>query len=90
MVGGSPRFFPLVVAFYPLSAASLVLALRRPAAAPALAVAVALAAGAVAAAKGRSRRETLAFATLAPVYGLAHGAGMWRGLTYLAGKRLRA
>jgi glycosyltransferase involved in cell wall biosynthesis len=82
-------FFPLVVAFYPLSAASLVVVLRRPAAAPALALAVSLAAGVVAAAKGRSRRETLSFATLAPVYGLAHGAGMWRGLAYLVGTRLR-
>ncbi len=46
------RFFPAVVAFYPVSAALAVAALRRPAAVPAGALGVALAAGAVAAAAG--------------------------------------
>jgi glycosyltransferase involved in cell wall biosynthesis len=76
-------FFPLVLAFFPLSGAAVAVAARKPTAVPVMAGAVALAAGAVAAAKGRSRTETLSFAALAPVYALAHGAGMWRGLTLI-------
>ena len=72
-----------MLAFFPLSVAAVAVAARKPAAAPVMAGAVALAAGAVAAAKGRSRSETLSFAALAPVYALAHGAGMWRGLTLI-------
>jgi glycosyltransferase involved in cell wall biosynthesis len=82
-------FFPLVVAFYPLSLGAAILAVRRPVAVPLIAVTSVLAAGSVAAAKGRSRDETLAFAGLAPVYALAHGAGMWRGLSLIVANRLR-
>jgi glycosyltransferase involved in cell wall biosynthesis len=82
-------FFPLVVAFYPMSAACALVALRRPLTVPALAALTAATAGAVAAAKGRDRDETLSFAALAPVYALAHGVGMWRGLGMLAAQRLR-
>lgn len=82
-------FFPLVVAFYPLSLGATALAVRRPVAVPILAGASVLAAGAVAAVKGRSRDETVAFAGLAPVYALAHGAGMWRGLSLMLANRLR-
>ena len=74
-------FFPVVVAFFPLSAATVVLAAKRPAAIPALAGAAALTAGAVATATGRTKSEAISFAALAPVYALAHAAGMWRGLT---------
>jgi glycosyltransferase involved in cell wall biosynthesis len=81
-------FFPLVVGFYPLSLGAVLLVVRRPATAPILAGASVLAAGAVAAVKGRSRDETLAFAGLAPVYALAHGAGMWRGLSLMLANRL--
>lgn len=80
--------FPLVVTFYPLSVGAVLLAVRRPMAMPILASASVVAAGAVAALKGRSRDETLAFAGLAPVYALAHGAGMWRGLTLMLANRL--
>ncbi len=73
------RFFPAVVAFYPVSAALAVAALRRPALVPVGALGVAAAAGAVAAAAGRPRFEALSFAALAPVYAVAHGAGMWKG-----------
>ncbi len=82
-------FFPLVVAFYPLSLGAAVLAVRRPVAVPILAGASVLAAGAVASVKGRGRDETIAFAGLAPVYALAHGAGMWKGLALMVGNRLR-
>ena len=78
------RFFPAVLAFYPASAACALLAVKRPVAVPVLAGVVSLAAGGVAAARGRSRREAIFFAALVPVYALAHGAGMWRGLTLLA------
>jgi glycosyltransferase involved in cell wall biosynthesis len=81
-------FFPLVVAFYPLSLGAAALAVRRPAAVPIVAGASVLAAGAVAAVKGRSRDETLAFAGLAPVYAVAHGAGMWKGLILMVANRL--
>jgi glycosyltransferase involved in cell wall biosynthesis len=82
-------FFPLVVAFYPVSAALAFAALRRPVAVPALAAVAAVTAGTVAATRGRVRDETLAFAVLAPVYAIAHGVGMWRGLAMLAAQRLR-
>jgi glycosyltransferase involved in cell wall biosynthesis len=83
------RFFPLVVGFFPLSAALVVLVLRRPVAAPALAAVTAAAAGAAAARARRPVFETLSFAALAPVYAAAHGAGMWRALAALARERLR-
>ena len=73
------RFFPAVVAFYPVSAALAVAVLRRPGLVPAGALCVAAAAGAVAAAAGRPRFEAVSFGTLAPVYAVAHGAGMWKG-----------
>jgi hypothetical protein len=81
-------FFPLVVAFYPLSVGVILLAARRPVAVPALAGASVVAAGALSALKGRSRDETLAFAGLAPVYAVAHSAGMWRGLSLIVTNRL--
>jgi glycosyltransferase involved in cell wall biosynthesis len=83
------RFFPIVVSFYPLSVAALLLVLRRPLAAPALAAAGAATAVAVTAGRGRPRREVAAFAALAPLYAVAHGLGMWRGLAMLVASRLR-
>lgn len=83
------RFFPLVVAFFPLSAVVALLVLRRPLAAPIL---VGVTAGLAAALAARARRpafETFSFAALGPVYAVAHGAGMWRGLGALARERLR-
>jgi glycosyltransferase involved in cell wall biosynthesis len=82
------RFFPVVAAFFPVSAGLALASLRRPALAPAVAVTAAAAAGAVAAAAGRSRFEMAAFAALAPVFGAAYGVGMWRGLGLLAQRRL--
>jgi hypothetical protein len=54
-----------------------------------MALALSAASGAFAVAKRRDRSEALAFAALTPVYGLAHGAGMWRGLALLLAARLR-
>jgi len=83
------RFFPFAVAFFPLSTVLAAASFRRPALVPAFAATAAAAAGAVAAAAGRSAFETASFAALAPVYAVAHGAGMWRGLALLARDRSR-
>jgi glycosyltransferase involved in cell wall biosynthesis len=74
------RFFPVVVAFFPLSAALAAAALRRPAVAPAAAVVCGVAAAAYGARARRSLEEIRALALVTPVYALGHGLGMWRGL----------
>jgi glycosyltransferase involved in cell wall biosynthesis len=74
------RFFPIVVAFFPVSLVLALASLRRPAVISAAAAASGLAAGAVATAAGRSRFETLSFAWLVPLYAVGHAIGMWRGL----------
>ncbi len=78
---GTPksRFFPAVVAFFPLSAALALLALRRPLVAPAVVAGSGLAAAAYGLYAGRSRRELVVLATVTPVYAIGHGLGMWRG-----------
>jgi glycosyltransferase involved in cell wall biosynthesis len=74
------RFFPAFVAFYPLSALLALAAVRR----PPLALYVAGVVSATAAGLGLARRrrafEIASLALVAPVYGIAHGTGMWRGL----------
>jgi len=82
------RFFPITVAFFPLSAGLALASLRRPRLVPALAATTAAAAGTVAAVSGRSVFEIASFSALVPVYAVAHGAGMWRGLALLARHRL--
>jgi glycosyltransferase involved in cell wall biosynthesis len=78
---GTPesRFFPAVVAFFPLS---LVL-LRRPSLIPAALVAAGAAAAAYAASAGRPRRDVEVLAAVTPVYVLGHAIGMWRGVIEL-------
>jgi glycosyltransferase involved in cell wall biosynthesis len=83
------RFFAGAVAFYPLSMVLARALLRRPALVPAAAAAGGLAAGAVAVSAGCAPSEARAFGALAPVYAVAHGAGMWRGLGMLVLGRLR-
>jgi Glycosyl transferase family 2 len=80
--------FPAVVAFYPLSLAGAIFVFKRPGLAGALAAGAAASAGAVALRRGYRPPAALAFAALMPVYALAHGAGMWRGLQLLAANRL--
>jgi glycosyltransferase involved in cell wall biosynthesis len=84
------RFYPAVVAFYPTSAVLAALALRRPWLVPVVGAGCSLAGAAVAVRAGRSTSDVRAFAALAPVYALAHGAGMWRGLAMAARDRLAA
>jgi len=78
---GTPesRFFPGVVAFFPLSAALAAATLRRPVLAPAAAAACGLVAAAYGVKAGRSRREVAVLAGVTPVYALGHALGMWRG-----------
>jgi glycosyltransferase involved in cell wall biosynthesis len=79
---GTPesRFFPAVAAFFPVSAALALSALRRPSVVPASLAACGLAAAAYGLAAGRSEREVQVLATVTPVYAVGHGLGMWRGL----------
>jgi glycosyltransferase involved in cell wall biosynthesis len=84
------RFFPAVAAFYPVSAALAGAALRRPGLVPVGALGVAAAAGVLAAAAGRPRFEAVSFGALAPVYAVAHGAGMWQGAALALRRRLGA
>jgi glycosyltransferase involved in cell wall biosynthesis len=74
------RFFPVVVAFYPVSAALVVTSLRRPSVLPAAAAACGLAAAALGIKARRSRREVRALAIVTPLYATGHALGMWRGL----------
>lgn len=78
------RFFPVVVAFYPVSAGLALAAVRRPSVVPLAAACVAGAAGAAAARRRRPAAEIASFAALAPVYAVAHGLGMWKGLALAA------
>jgi glycosyltransferase involved in cell wall biosynthesis len=82
------RFFPLVVAFFPLSAGLVAVTVRRPMLAPAALAACGLAAAAYGVRAGRSRREVRALLAVTPVYALGHGLGMWRGLVEVARGRL--
>jgi hypothetical protein len=81
------RFYPVAMAFYPLSAGLSVLAARQPRLVPLLGVVVAGAGAAVAVRAKRPASEVISFAALTPVYGVAHGAGMWRALAVLARER---
>jgi glycosyltransferase involved in cell wall biosynthesis len=83
------RFFPAVLAFFPVSVAFGLFVARRPLVAPAAAAATGLAAAAYGASAGRSREEIRAIALVAPVYAVGHGVGMWRGLGELVRWRLR-
>ena len=78
------RFFPAVLAFYPLSAALVAGVLKRPALAPALPALAAVTAAAFAARHRRPAPEIISFGLLAPVYAASHGAGMWRALGFVA------
>jgi glycosyltransferase involved in cell wall biosynthesis len=82
---GTPasRFFPAVLAFFPLSAALAVGAARRPALLPAAIGAVGVVAAVYGVRAGRSRRELAVLATVTPLYALGHGIGMWRGAAEL-------
>jgi prepilin-type processing-associated H-X9-DG protein len=85
------RFFWAAVGFYPASVLLAIAALRRPVAVPTT-VAAALSAGAAAFGlrRRRSPEEIASLAALAPLYAVAHGAGMWRGLALIVRDRMRS
>jgi len=83
------RFFPVVVAFYPVSAAVVIASLRRPRVMFEAAALTALAASSLGVLHRRRRSEVLALAVVAPIYAAAHGAGMWRGLLMVRPRRSR-
>lgn len=74
------RFFGVIAAFYPLSALTLLLAVRK----PRLLAAAAMAAPTVGAGAGfalhRSRADCVALGALGPAWLCVYAAGMWRGL----------
>jgi glycosyltransferase involved in cell wall biosynthesis len=82
------RYYPVVLAFYPVSAGLAGLALRRPLLVPLLAATGSAMGAAVAVRAGRTRFEAGSIAALLPVYAVAHGAGMWRGLGMMILRRL--
>jgi glycosyltransferase involved in cell wall biosynthesis len=73
------RFFPVVVAFFPVSIGFGVLAFRRPATAVALAAATPVAAAAAGIALRRPWRDVASLALLAPPFAAVYAAGIWRG-----------
>jgi glycosyltransferase involved in cell wall biosynthesis len=84
------RFFPIVVAFFPISVGIAAVAVRRPIVLPIVAAGIAGAAGIAAGRRRRPAAEVASFAALAPVYAVAHGLGMWRGAALLIAERLRS
>lgn len=74
------RFFPLVLAYFPISLSALVLALRRPRLALKAALASPVPFAATAVAMRRSRLDTITVAWIGPNWFLAMCAGLWYGL----------
>jgi len=84
------RFFPAVVAFYPATAALALATFRRPVVAPAALLAASAAASAYGLLRRLSAKEVASLAAVTPIYGLAHGLGMWRGLFTIVRERTRS
>lgn len=84
------RFAVPAAVFFPLSLVVGLRLARRPALVAPVAGASSLLAAGVALAAGSPRHEARGFGLLAPVYAVAHGIGMWRGLFLLAINRRRA
>lgn len=82
------RFFPLVLAFYPASLLTAVLALRRPRLAAKAATASPLLFAAVTMAFRRSRADALAVAWIGPNWLVGMCVGLWTGLWMVLRARL--
>jgi glycosyltransferase involved in cell wall biosynthesis len=74
------RFFPAVVAFFPVSALLALAALRRPIVVPFTTAAISVAAAGLGIVRRRRPLEIASLGLVAPLYAVAHGGGMWRGL----------
>lgn len=83
------RFFGVIAAFYPLSLLAAVGAVRRPRRAIAAAATAPLAGAGLGVALRRPRADSVALATVGPLWLGAFAAGMWRGLWLAAQARLR-
>jgi len=84
------RFFPAVVAFFPVSALLVAGSLRHRWLLPGAIIASGLAAAAYGARARRSAAEIRVLGLVTPLYVLGHGLGMWKGLVALTATRLRA
>ena len=84
------RFFPFVVAAFPLTGAVTAACVLRPRLAPVAALGTSAAAAAVARSAGRCKMEVAIVSALAPVWALAFGAGVWRGLAMHAASHFRS
>lgn len=84
------RFFAPALGFFPASLLFGLGAMRRPLLIPVAAVVCAGAGGALALRHRRAPFEVASLALLTPIYAVAHGAGMWRGLGLIIGDRLNA
>ena len=83
------RFFPAVIAFYPISIAMVPFVLRRPKLAVGTLIAGMATLAGVLRLRGFPPDEAASFAALAPLYAVFHGAGMWKGLAMMLGRRAR-
>jgi glycosyltransferase involved in cell wall biosynthesis len=84
------RYLPVIVAFFPASAAFGVFVLRRPRLGLLAAGSAPLAAAAGAAALRRPWRDVVAFASLAPPFAAVFAAGIWRGAGIAFRSRMRS
>jgi glycosyltransferase involved in cell wall biosynthesis len=82
------RFFPYIVAFYPLSAAAAFAVVSRPRLLPVAVLATSATAAMVTARARRSASEVTTVAALAPAWTVTFGAGLWRGLGMMVRARL--
>jgi glycosyltransferase involved in cell wall biosynthesis len=83
------RFFPVALAFFPLSTAFAVMSLRRPVLIPTAAGLCGLGAAVLGLKARRTPHEVRTLALVTPIYAFAHGFGMWKGLGMLLAPRRR-
>ncbi len=82
------RFFWVIVAFYPISAAAAMLAIRRPRLALGSLLMTPLAGSVVRLRLRRSTADAIAVTMLGPIWLTAYAAGMWRGALLAVANRL--
>ncbi len=84
------RFFPAVVAAFPLSVAGVVMAARRPCAALALAAGMSGAGGLFISLRRRPAPEAISFGVLVTPFATAFSAGIWYGAWLSVKARLKS
>jgi glycosyltransferase involved in cell wall biosynthesis len=83
------RFRAAALAFFPISVAATAWAVRRPGRVVVLGAAVAALASGLGIAKRRGLGDVASLALVAPIYGVCHALGMWKGAVLAVGKRVR-